>query len=319
MSRVLMSTSWTWNLGEPDDLVDVTLTVLRRRSDWGLSRAAARRKMLADAATLARRAAPYDTVVLSTVGVEAALMALLIKARSRSTKVVVFDFLAPRRELPRRLAHLLVGCIDRFLVIRSGDVAMLSRRFGVPGERCVFLPWPVRADQVPAEVREDGYVYSAGWAHRDWGTLVSALDQEHLVAKIAPGRAVDIPERSRGRIEVVEMPPPDIGRSLAARATVVAVVMEETDLPAGPLVLLDAMAAGKAVVATAVNGTRDYVRDGETGLVVPPGDAFALGHALARVSGDADLRAALGRAARADVLDRCSVHQFWRTIAVQCR
>ena len=238
--------------------------MLRRRSDWGLSREAARRGIFADAAFLARRAAAYDTVVLSTVGVEAALMALLVKARSRSTKVVVFDFLAPRRELPRSLARLMFRGVDRFLVIRSGDVAMLARRFGVPDERCVFVPWPVRADQVPAEICEDGYVYSAGWAHRDWGTLVAALDHEHLVAKIAPGRAVGVPERSHGRIEVVEMPPPEIGRSLAARASVVAVVMEETDLPAGPLVLLDAMAAGKAVVATAVNrhaGLRPRRRD----------------------------------------------------------
>ncbi|WP_341359330.1 glycosyltransferase [Georgenia sp. M64] len=319
MSHVLMSTSWTWNLGEPDDLGEVTLTLLRRRSDWGLSRAATRRGMLAYAASLAWRAGAYDAVVLSTVGVEAALTALLIKVRSRSTRVVVFDFLAPRRELPRSLASLLFRGIDRFLVIRSGDVAMLARRFGVPRERCVFVPWPVRADQVPADVGEDGYVYSAGWAHRDWRTLVAALDEQRLVAKIAPGRDVDVPERSRGRVEVVEMPPPEVGRSLAARASVVAVVMEETDLPAGPLVLLDAMAAGKAVVATAVNGTRDYVRDGETALVVPPGDAAALGAALTRLIADAELRSSLGRAARAEVLERCSLERFWGEVAAQCR
>jgi glycosyltransferase involved in cell wall biosynthesis len=258
-------------------------------------------------------------VVLATVGAEAAVLAALVKLRSRRTRVLVFDFLAPRRRLPVPVARRMFRAVDRFLVIRSGDVRMLGRRFGVPAERTAFLPWPVRADQVPAETGEDGYVYSAGWAHRDWPTLVEALDRAGLVATLAPGKELAVPERSRGRITVVEMPPPELGRALAGRASVVAVVMEDTDLPAGPLVLLDAMAAGKAVVATEVNGTRDYVRDGVTALVVPPGDAAALGDALARLSADAGLRSSLGRAARADVLERCSLQRFWEEVAEQCR
>jgi glycosyltransferase involved in cell wall biosynthesis len=65
-----------------------------------------------------------------------------------------------------------------------------------------------------------------------------------------------------------------------------------------PLVLFEAMAAGKAVVSTAVDGCREVLTDGETGLLTPPGDSGALGDALARVLGDAALRARLGNAAR---------------------
>src|SRR5205823_4998663 len=60
----------------------------------------------------------------------------------------------------------------------------------------------------------------------------------------------------------------------------------------------EAMAHGRPVVASAVGGLRDLVVDGETGLLVPPGDVAALRKALERLLGDADLRARLGAAAR---------------------
>ena len=66
-----------------------------------------------------------------------------------------------------------------------------------------------------------------------------------------------------------------------------------------PNVLLEAMAHGRAVIATPVAGVRDLVKDGENGLLVPVDDASALARAIARVQGDAALAARLGAAARA--------------------
>lgn len=65
-----------------------------------------------------------------------------------------------------------------------------------------------------------------------------------------------------------------------------------------PIALLDAMAAGKAVVATRTGGIPELVRHGVDGLLVPPGDAAALAGALRRVLTDAALRRRLGAAAR---------------------
>ncbi len=62
--------------------------------------------------------------------------------------------------------------------------------------------------------------------------------------------------------------------------------------------LLDAMAAGVPVVATAAGGVTEVVRDGVEGLLVPVGDGRALGAAMARVLGDAALGAALVEAGR---------------------
>jgi len=65
-----------------------------------------------------------------------------------------------------------------------------------------------------------------------------------------------------------------------------------------PLVLFEAMAAGRAIVSTAVDGCREVLADGVTGLLVPPRDEDALARALDRVLSDAPLRAKLARAAR---------------------
>jgi glycosyltransferase involved in cell wall biosynthesis len=64
------------------------------------------------------------------------------------------------------------------------------------------------------------------------------------------------------------------------------------------IVLLEALASGCAVVTTAAGGTIDIVRDGDTGLLVPPGDARAFAEAVIRLLRDAPLKVALRARAR---------------------
>lgn len=70
------------------------------------------------------------------------------------------------------------------------------------------------------------------------------------------------------------------------------------------LVALEAAQAGRPVVAAAVGGLPEVVRDGVTGLLVPPGDAAALAQATAALLDDPDRAARLGAAARADAAAR---------------
>jgi glycosyltransferase involved in cell wall biosynthesis len=69
-------------------------------------------------------------------------------------------------------------------------------------------------------------------------------------------------------------------------------------LPEGmPMVLLEAMGAGVPIVASRVAGVTDVLRDGVSGLLVPPGDPAALAEALARLVHDATSRERLRKAA----------------------
>ena len=65
-----------------------------------------------------------------------------------------------------------------------------------------------------------------------------------------------------------------------------------------PLSVLEAAAAGRPVIATAVDGTVEAVRHGETGLLVPPADPAALAAAINALLRDPALAFRLGAAAK---------------------
>ncbi len=68
-----------------------------------------------------------------------------------------------------------------------------------------------------------------------------------------------------------------------------------------PLVLIEAAILGRPIVATDIDGSREIIRDGETGLLVPPADPKALAGAVLRLLDDPSLARRLGEASRKDI------------------
>ncbi len=77
-----------------------------------------------------------------------------------------------------------------------------------------------------------------------------------------------------------------------------------------PLALVEASACGLPIVCTDVGGNREVVVDGETGLLVPAGDADRLAAALARLCEDSALRTRFGEAARRRAEKRFGIDGF---------
>lgn len=75
-------------------------------------------------------------------------------------------------------------------------------------------------------------------------------------------------------------------------------------------VMLEAMVRRKAVVASRVGGPAEIIKDGETGLLVPPGDPEALGKAVRGLLCDPDLMIRLGEAGRRLVADQFTVERM---------
>jgi glycosyltransferase involved in cell wall biosynthesis len=119
----------------------------------------------------------------------------------------------------------------------------------------------------------------------------------------APGR---VPERVAflGPVEVAELP------SLFAQSTVFA--MPTLQEPFG-LAFLDAMACGLPCVGTRIEAVPEIVRDGETGLLVPPGDPAALAGALERLLRDPARARGMGARGRARVFSA----GLWSHVAVR--
>ena len=88
-----------------------------------------------------------------------------------------------------------------------------------------------------------------------------------------------------------------------------------TDFQAGVTTLLEAMAMGKAVVVSATDGQRDIVEDGETGILVPPGNVLALREAVSNLLANPRERKRLGGNARHAVEARFSLDVYASAIA----
>jgi len=82
-----------------------------------------------------------------------------------------------------------------------------------------------------------------------------------------------------------------------------------------PYSLLEAMACGVPVVASDVTGNRDVIDDGENGLLVPPGQVDGFVEGVGRLLDNAELRSALGAAARKTVQERFTRERFLKKMA----
>lgn len=77
-----------------------------------------------------------------------------------------------------------------------------------------------------------------------------------------------------------------------------------------PIVLVEAMSLGKAIISTDVGGIREWLRDGENALLVPSEDSSAMAAAFARCLQDRALVKRLGQAARQTFLESFSLEHY---------
>jgi glycosyltransferase involved in cell wall biosynthesis len=122
-----------------------------------------------------------------------------------------------------------------------------------------------------------------------------------LVAGSGPERAAVEEEvrRAAGSVQLLGRRE-DVPDLLAASD----VVCLTSAVEATPIVLLEAMAAGRPVLATAVGGVGQVVGDGVNGVLVPAGNEQAFANALVQLSRDPEGVAEMGRAGRATFLER---------------
>lgn len=99
----------------------------------------------------------------------------------------------------------------------------------------------------------------------------------------------------------------DLPRVLSGLDVVVHTSLEKDS---SPLALASAMAAGKPIISTSVDGTGQLFEDGVDGLLVPPGDVGALAESLSLLLDSEKMRASLGQAARATAERELNLEQF---------
>ena len=199
-------------------------------------------------------------------------------------------------EVARRLPRLAQAVLRRAQVVISVSSALAEEARSLGAREVRVIPNGVEIPPEAGEEVEPPEVLFVGRLSPEKGILelVEAADGMPLVV------AGDGPLRDRVPQALGFVPRPELDR-LYARAAVVAVPSRREGFG---LAAAEAAAWGKPVVAGDTGGLRDVVSDGETGVLVPPGDAGALRAALERLLGDRELRRRLGAAARERVRER---------------
>jgi glycosyltransferase involved in cell wall biosynthesis len=217
-----------------------------------------------------------------------------------------------RQVLARRI---LTHCA-RVWIANSADSAAKGQQIGIPSRRLNVIPNGVDADffAPAAAPSREGILFVGRLVPRKG--LDVLLDALKLVRQPLALHVVGVPaeqdyeDRVRRAARAVEratphrvefLGPRDPGslRDLYQRAALV--VCPSLIEPFG-IVALEAMSCGATVVASRVDGLPEVVEDGESGVLVPPGNPAALAMELERLLVDGDLAARLGRQARARVL-----------------
>ena len=124
-----------------------------------------------------------------------------------------------------------------------------------------------------------------------WATVLIGPDLEVLADRVAPGRVT-----FHGLVDGPTV--------IAAMASAVVVVVSSVVPENMPLTILEASSVGTPVVASALGGSLDLIDHGETGLLVPPGDAVAVAAAVGRFLDNQTWARECGVAARTRVEER---------------
>ncbi len=193
-------------------------------------------------------------------------------------------------ELARRMPSLARPVVERarLVICASSALAGSARELGAREVRVIPSGVDIPAEQGAEEVPP--HVLYVGRLSPEKGILDLTAAAEGIPLVVVG----DGPLREQVPQALGFVPNDELGPYFR-RAAVVAVPSRREGYG---VVCAEAMAHGRPVVASAVGGLLDLVRHGETGLLVPPGDAAGLREALHWLLGDADLRRRMGEAGR---------------------
>jgi len=192
-------------------------------------------------------------------------------------------------KLKKIIQRIIFLSVDIIFVSSTNEVESYSARFGVSKEKFRFLPFHTNIAE-PRLVNGPGnYILSAGKAGRDYATLAGAIRELNrkiiVVSDKESTKDVGFPDG----VAVLYDIPYRSYLSLLYDCCFVVVPLKKFVKSTGQVVILEAMALGKPVIATETTGTIDYIQSGVNGILVPVGDSEALKNAIKRVVNDNNL------------------------------
>lgn len=204
--------------------------------------------------------------------------------------------------------------VERFYVYASREIAAYSETFGIPEKKFRFIPYHHTLNRLSPSIRDERYIFAGGNFGRDYGTFFRAVEGLPYCVEVACTRievldGLSVPENVR----IAGYSHEDYLRKMAGCRINVVPLMAGDLHSGGQQTFLNSMALGKATIVTDPAGAKDYVDNGENGILAPAGDADALRAAMVELMEDHEGRAAMERRAMA-VRDTHSTEAYFRRL-----
>lgn len=255
----------------------------------------------------------HDVLVLNGFARADLLAAGLVARLPRPPFIVILDPTWSKggslvdRTFCRTALRVFDGDHVHYGVLSQFEAASFPRTWEVDAARVHKVLWSCTLSdkELTAPRSVGGGVFAGGNSLRDWDLMLRA-------ASAVPG-PITIASPTLTAKQLATAPanvtagPVSAARydELLRGADIVVVPMQvHDDRSSGQGTMLAAMALGKPLVVNDAPGVRDYVTDGETGIIVPRDDPDSLAEALRRLLADHQLRSRLGAAAERDVQQR---------------
>jgi len=210
------------------------------------------------------------------------------------------------RGLVRGLISRSVARLDHAFFFGPSDRMISIERYGLAPERSSVFAFGVDTDfWRPLDHPADDFVVAIGQdRNRDYDLLAAAPGHHPIrivtrrPVKVPPG-ATNVSTTAGDFFRSDAMSDEDL-RQLYNMARAVVVPLKDVHQPTGYSVTLQAMACGRPVILSNIKGlwTHTLLKSGVNCLLVPPGDAKALGEAIGQVRANPSWAADIGRAAR---------------------
>lgn len=261
----------------------------------------------------------YDVIFSNSEHVSIPLAALLKPLRKRPRHVLIAHRVSPKKKRPfLRALHSEMDAIFVYAATQKASAEAL----GIPSHKLHLIPFhaDARFFAPMSGMRVERRISSAGLELRDYPTLieaVSGLDLEVRLAAASPwskrknetaDRTMPVNVHAKG-YNYREL------RDLYASSQFIVVPLYENDFQAGVTTMLEAMAMGKAVIASQTTGQRDVIRHNDNGLYVPPGDTQALRTAIVTLLEQPEMAARLGANGRRTIETEMSLELWVERIA----
>jgi len=264
----------------------------------------------------------YDVIFSNSESVSIPLAFLLKRHRVRPKHVLIGHRLTPPKKRP--FFRALHRQMDALFVYSQLQKEYGVRELGIPTAKLHFIPFHADTKfyrpMLPSIDAPERMISGAGLEWRDYPTLIEAVRGMPVELRLG---AASPWSKHQNETEKIALPPNVMAqryeyfdlRQLYADSRFVVVPLYQNDFQAGITTILEGMAMGKAIISTRTEGSAGAIRDGENGILVPPGDTAAWRDAITRLLDNPGIAERMGHIGRQDMEQHMSLDHWVESIA----